>query len=169
VLFVAHKTACERENTRKMATSADKLAIIISALSKEFNFDNDKAIEFLATQGVLPKKLLPNNNVYASKKAEEFATTHNIIPSGKGTGKYDAWTIADLKKLVVKPVKFKLLISPNALTLANEKGVTIAGRTGTGKDGRIILKDVHGWIEAEPGTDDSGSDNSVSESEDEEN
>ena len=40
-----------------------------------------------------------------------------------------------------------MLVSPNALNLANEKGLSLVGKKGSGKDGRILLKDVEKWLE----------------------
>ena len=40
-----------------------------------------------------------------------------------------------------------MLVSPNALNLANEKGLSLVGKKGSGKDGRILLKDVESWLD----------------------
>jgi len=139
-----------------MATSAQTLSTIIETLSTKFKFDKDVAITFLATSELLPKKLLPKNNKdvkqgvqFASKKAEEYATEHNIVPDGDGSGKNGKWTLKDIESLMTKPVTTKVLISPNALNLANEHKINIVGRKGTGKDDRIVLKDVESWLAAE--------------------
>ncbi|NDF34131.1 MAG: hypothetical protein EB157_06180, partial [Euryarchaeota archaeon] len=58
-------------------------------------------------------------------------------------------TMKDIEKSMAKPTKEKLLISPTALNLANEHGISVAGRTGSGKDGRILLKDVESWLVAD--------------------
>jgi len=134
-----------------MATSAQTLATIINTLSAKFNFDSDEAIAFLAKEDLLPKKLLPKeskgDSPWASKKAEELASIHGIVAEGPGSGKNDKWTLADVEKAMAKPVKEKMLVSPNALNLANEKGISLVGRMGSGKDGRILLKDVESWLE----------------------
>jgi len=42
-----------------------------------------------------------------------------------------------------------MLISPNALHLANEHNISLVGKLGSGKEGRIILKDVEKLIAEE--------------------
>lgn len=134
-----------------MATSAQSLSNIISLLSKKYKFDEDNAIMFLAKEELLPKKLLPkqnnDNNIWASKKAEELASIHGIIADGPGSGKDGKWTLKDVQKIMEKPTKTKMLISPTALNLANEHGISLSDKTGSGKDGRILLKDVEKWME----------------------
>jgi len=135
-----------------MATSAKTLATIIESLSKEYKFDYDKALIHLTKDDLLPKKLAPKDTTalrFASKKAEQLAQEHNIVPTGEGSAKNGAWTMKDIEKLMAKPTKEKLLISPTALNLANEHGISVAGRTGSGKDGRILLKDVESWLVAD--------------------
>ncbi len=136
-----------------MATSSQTLSTIIDVLSKKYNFDSDKAIALLAKEELLPKKMLPkeskDNSTWASKKAEELASLHGIIPEGPGSGKNGKWTLADVDKAMTKPAKNKMLVSPNALNLANEKGLSLVGKKGSGKDGRILLKDVEAWLDDE--------------------
>jgi pyruvate/2-oxoglutarate dehydrogenase complex dihydrolipoamide acyltransferase (E2) component len=133
-----------------MATSAQTLTTIIDLLSKKYKFDCDKAIDLLAKEELLPKKMLPKGNkddsLWASKKAEELASLHGIIPEGPGSGKNGKWTLSDVDKAMTKPAKNKMLVSPNALNLANEKGLSLVGKKGSGKDGRILLKDVETWL-----------------------
>ena len=129
-----------------MATSADKLATIIETLSKKYKFSKDNALKFLSEEELLPKKLLPKEskgeNIWASKKAQELAQTHDIEPHGNGSGKNGKWTLADVEKAMEKPSRQKLLVSPNALNLANEHKISLVRIKGSGKDGRIILEDV---------------------------
>jgi len=136
-----------------MATSAIKLTAIIETLAEKYKFDKDDAIKILSVQELLPKKLLPkettSENPWASKKAQELAEQHSIEAKGKGSGKNGKWTLADVEKAMEKPVKTKLLVSPNALSLANEYKLSLVGKKGSGKDGRIILKDVQNWLEDE--------------------
>ena len=136
-----------------MATSAQTLATIIDTLSKKYKFDSDKAIAFLAKEELLPKKMLPkeskDDSPWASKKAEELASTHGIVAEGPGSGKNGKWTLSDVEKAMAKPAKNKMLVSPNALNLANEKGFSLVGKVGSGKDGRILLKDVEAWLDDE--------------------
>lgn len=148
-----------------MATSAESLAKIIDLLSNKFKFDNGKALAFLAKEEVLPKKLIPKSSttdsIFASKKAEELATQHGITPQGEGSGKDKKFTLTDIKKLMEKPAKTKFLVSPSALNLANEKGLSLHGKKGSGTDGRILLKDVEKWL-AEDSDDDDEDDIDIS-------
>ena len=139
-----------------MATSAKTLETIINTLSKKYKFDANSAIVLLAKEELLPKKMLPkeskDDSPWASKKAEEVASAHGIVAEGPGSGKNGKWTLVDVEKAMSKPAKSKILVSPNALNLANEKGLTLVGKKGSGKDGRILLKDVEGWLEDESDT-----------------
>ena len=142
-----------------MATSAQTLTTIIETLATKYKFDKDKAIDLLAKQELLPKKMLPKNakkeeTLFASKKAEELASQHGIVPEGPGSAKDGKWSLADVQKAMEKPSKTKMMVSPNALNLANEKGLTLVGRKGTGKDGRILLKDVEKWLADDDESDD---------------
>ena len=136
-----------------MATSAQTLSTIIDVLSKKYKFDCDKAIALLAKEELLPKKMLPkeskDDSPWASKKAEELASTHGIVAEGPGSGKNGKWTLSDVEKAMAKPAKNKMLVSPNALNLANDKGLSLVGKVGSGKDGRILLKDVEAWVDDE--------------------
>ena len=132
-----------------MATSAQTLTKIIEVLAEKYQFGEREAILLLAKEELLPKKMIPkdtkDDTPWASKKAEELASTHGIIAEGPGSGKSGKWTLADVEKAMQKPSKSKMLVSPNALNLANEKGFSLVGKTGSGKDGRILLKDVESW------------------------
>ncbi len=136
-----------------MATSAQTLATIIETLSVVAVFVKDTAIDPLATHDLLPKQLLPKAQKavtgFASKKAEEVAAEHGIVPDGPGSGKDGKWTLKDVQSKMTAPAATKLLVSPNALSLANEHKIDLVGRKGTGKDGRILVKDVEGWLPAE--------------------
>jgi len=136
-----------------MATSAQTLSTIIDVLSKKYKFDYDKAIALLAREELLPKKMLPkeskDDSPWASKKAEELASTHGIVAQGPGSGKNGKWTLSDVEKAMEKPAKNKMLVSPNALNLANQRQLSLVGKVGSGKDGRILLKDVEAWIDEE--------------------
>ena len=140
-------------HSKLMATSAQTLSTIIDVLSKKYKFDSDKAIALLAKEELLPKKMIPkeskDDSPWASKKAEELASTHGIVAEGPGSGKNGKWTLTDVEKAMSKPAKSKMLISPNALNLANEKGLSLVGKKGSGKDGRILLKDVEAWLDDE--------------------
>ena len=142
-----------------MATSAATLQTIIDTLSKKYKFNSDEALKILSADELLPKKMIPkeinaDGNIWASKKAEELASQYKIVPTGDGSGKNGKWTLKDIEKLMEKPTKSKINISPNALNLANEKGLSLSGKTGTGKDGRILLKDVENWIKSDDNDED---------------
>jgi pyruvate/2-oxoglutarate dehydrogenase complex dihydrolipoamide acyltransferase (E2) component len=136
-----------------MATSAQTLSQIINTVCKIHELDEKEVLNLLAENELLPKKLIPKDSKgaskFASKQAEELASKSNIIPEGEGSGKDGKFTLTDIKKLMEKPTKEKLLISPTAITFANENGINIADVTGTGKDGRILLKDVEALIAKE--------------------
>jgi pyruvate/2-oxoglutarate dehydrogenase complex dihydrolipoamide acyltransferase (E2) component len=148
----------KHSHSKLMATSAQTLATIIDLLSNKYKFDSDKAIALLAKEELLPKKMLPkeskDDSPWASKKAEELASTHGVVAEGPGSGKNGKWTLSDVEKAMAKPAKNKMLVSPNALNLANEKGLSLVGKKGSGKDGRILLKDVEAWIDDEDNEED---------------
>jgi pyruvate/2-oxoglutarate dehydrogenase complex dihydrolipoamide acyltransferase (E2) component len=133
-----------------MATSADTLSNILQVLSRKYQFQYDDSLSFLAKEELLPKKLIPkvdkDQSPWASKRAEELAAQHGIVARGEGSGKNGKWTLKDVEKALEKPAKTKLLVSPNALNLANESKLSLVGKTGSGKDGRILLKDVEKWL-----------------------
>lgn len=141
-----------------MATSAQSLANIIDTLSARFDFDAGAAYDHLAARSLLPKKLIPKappaEFTFASKKAQELATEHRIVPDCPGSGKDGKWTIKDVQGKMAAPVMTKLLASPNAIALATQHRIVLTGRRGTGKDGRILVKDVEGWLPAEDDEDD---------------
>jgi pyruvate/2-oxoglutarate dehydrogenase complex dihydrolipoamide acyltransferase (E2) component len=142
-----------------MATSANTLETIINTLARKYKFDSDEAIKILAESELLPKKLIPketkaDGNIWSSKKAEELASQYKIVPTGEGSGKNGKWTLKDIEKLMEKPTKDKINISPNALNLANDNKLSLSGKVGSGKDGRILLKDVELWIKDEKDDDD---------------
>ena len=137
-----------------MATSAEKLTVIISELAGKYKFDMSDALEHLAKKELLPKKLMPKTDSeespWASKRAQEFGEEHGIqAVKGTGSGKDGRWTLADVQKQLQKPVKDKVLISPNALMLAKDNKINIVGIKGSGKDGRILVKDVEALIQTD--------------------
>lgn len=141
-----------------MATSAEKLSQIIDiacTLSREGK-GNDEVMLELASRDLLPKKLLPKPKIekevvsmYASKQAEAAALTGKLeLELGKGSGKQGKYTLADIKNLLEGPKKKPTAISPSALQLANENGITIAGVVGSGHEGRIVLKDIQALLDS---------------------
>ena len=136
-----------------MATSAQTLSTIVDTLAKEFNFDKADALSLLAREELLPKKLMQcsaapakKTSPWGSKKAEEVAAEHGITPNGPGSGKDGKWVLADVKKLLDAPVKTKVNASPAAVKLALENGIDLSGVVGTGKDGKILIKDVRDLV-----------------------
>lgn len=148
-----------------MATSAQTLSTIIDTLAKNYNFDKADAIDLLSRDALLPKKLIPSpaakskkDSPWASKKAEEVAAEYGITPNGPGSGKDGKWILSDVKKLMEKPVKTKLNASPHAVKFATENGVDLTGKVGSGTDGKILLKDVHGWMDSDSESEDDDDD-----------
>ena len=132
-----------------MATSAQTLSTIIDALAKEFGFDKAGALSLLASEELLPKKLMTppaapakKASLWGSKRAEEVAAEHGITPTGSGSGKDGKWVLADVKKLIDAPVKTKINASPAAVKLALEKKIDLASVKGSGQDEKILVKDV---------------------------
>lgn len=132
-----------------MATSAQTLSMIIDELVKSKPLDRNAAIELLAGKGYLPKKLLEKpkekkTSKFASKAAEDFAEAKGIvIPDGfKGTANGDKISVKDLKQLAEGPKKIKVNASPSAQQFCRDNGLDITKVTGTGTDGKILLKDV---------------------------
>ena len=136
-----------------MATSADTLSKILDTLAKEFNFDKTEACQLLASESLLPKKLMPSPaapakkaSPWGSKKAEELAAEHGIIPTGEGKGKNGKWILSDVKKLLETPVKEKLNASPAAVKLALEHNINLKEVKGAGQGNKILLKDVKDFL-----------------------
>jgi len=135
-----------------MATSADTLSMIIDLLVKERPKTRDAAMAILSAKGCLPKKLLvvptvKQVSLFASKAAEDYAVAKDIkIPAGfKGTAAKDKYSVKDLKALVEGAAKTKTVnASPSALQFARDNGIDIDTATGSGVDGKILLKDVKG-------------------------
>ena len=135
-----------------MATSADTLSMIIDLLVKERPKTREAAMALLSAKGCLPKKLLvvptvKQVSLFASKAAEDYAVAKDVkIPAGfKGTAAKDKYSVKDLKALVEGAAKTKTAnASPSALQFARDNGIDIDTATGSGVDGKILLKDVKG-------------------------
>jgi pyruvate/2-oxoglutarate dehydrogenase complex dihydrolipoamide acyltransferase (E2) component len=135
-----------------MATSAETLSLIIDLLVKTRPKDREGACTLLAEKGYLPKKLLvvpkvKTVSVFASKVAEDYALANDVkIPDGfKGTASKDKISVKDLKALNDASTKKKPAnASPSALQFARDNGIDIGKVTGTGVDGKILLKDIKG-------------------------
>lgn len=132
-----------------MATSAQTLSLIIDELLKAKPANRDDAIELLAAKGYLPKKLTEKpkekkTSKFASKAAEDFAEAKNIVvPEGfKGTAANDKISVKDLKQLAEGPKTPKVNASPTAQQYARDNGIDITKVTGTGAEGKVLLKDV---------------------------
>ena len=132
-----------------MATSAQTLSLIIDELLKAKPANRDAAIDLLAAKGFLPKKLTEKPKekkvtLFASKAAEDFAEAKGIVvPDGfKGTAANDKISGKDLKQLAEGPKKTKVNASPSAQQFCRDNGLDIAKVTGSGTDGKVLLKDV---------------------------
>jgi len=132
-----------------MATSAQTLSNIIDELLKAKPADRDSAIKLLDSKGYLPKKLLEKPKEkkvsrFASKAAEDFAEAKGIeVPEGfKGTAANEKISVKDLKQLAEGPKKQKANASPSAAQFARDNGIDISTITGTGAEGKVLLKDV---------------------------
>jgi pyruvate/2-oxoglutarate dehydrogenase complex dihydrolipoamide acyltransferase (E2) component len=135
-----------------MATSAAKLELILKTVCSENDLLLKNVLKQLNEKDLLPGKMKTkdskDSSIFASKKAEEFATLAKLNPTGEGSGKFGKFTLSDIKKIVEQPSDAKLLVSPTALKFANEQGLIISDITGTGQNGRILLKDVEATVKA---------------------
>jgi len=132
-----------------MATSAHTLSLIIDELVKAKPLDRTAAVTLLAAKGYLPKKLTeaPKEKKvsrFASKAAEDYAEAKSlVIPDGfKGTAANDKISVKDLKQLAEGPKKAKVNASPSAQQFARDNGLDISKVTGSGAEGKVLLKDV---------------------------
>jgi pyruvate/2-oxoglutarate dehydrogenase complex dihydrolipoamide acyltransferase (E2) component len=132
-----------------MATSAQTLSLIIDELVKAKPLDRDAAVTLLAAKGYLPKKLTEKPKEkkvsrFASKAAEDFAEAKGIVvPEGfKGTAANDKVSVKDLKQLAEGPKKAKVNASPSAQQFCRDNGLDITKVTGSGVEGKVLLKDV---------------------------
>lgn len=135
-----------------MATSAQNLSKIIDEIVVNKPGDRDAAILLLSAKGLLPKKLLEKPKVkkvsrFASKAAEDFAEAKGItVPEDfKGTAANDKISVKDLK-LLAEPPKKKINASPSAQQFARDNGIDIEKVTGTGAEGKILMKDVKALV-----------------------
>jgi pyruvate/2-oxoglutarate dehydrogenase complex dihydrolipoamide acyltransferase (E2) component len=132
-----------------MATSAQTLSLIIDELVKAKPLDRGDAMTLLAAKGYLPKKLTEKPKEkkvtrFASKAAEDFAEANGIvIPDGfKGTAANDKISVKDLKQLAEGPKKTKVNASPSAQQFCRDNGLDIGKVSGSGAEGKVLLKDV---------------------------
>ena len=116
--------------------------------------DRAAALKLLADKGLLPKKLLETPKAskvsrFASKAAEDFAEAKGItVPDDfKGTAANDKISVKDLKGLT-EPPKKKVNASPGAQQFARDNGIDIETVTGTGENGKVLLKDVKNVVAA---------------------
>lgn len=143
-----------------MATSAQNLSMIIDELLVAKPGNRAAALKLLADKGLLPKKLLETPKEkkvsrFASKAAEDFAEAKGItIPEDfKGTAAKDKISVKDLKGLA-EPPKKKVNASPGAQQFARDNGIDIETVTGTGENGKVLLKDVKNLVTAPAATPD---------------
>ena len=137
-----------------MATSAQNLSQIIDELLLAKPGNRADAIKLLADKGLLPKKLLETPKEkkvsrFASKAAEDFAEAKGITDPDdfKGTAANDKISVKDLKGLA-EPPKKKVNASPGAQQFARDNGIDIETVTGTGENGKVLLKDVKDLVTA---------------------
>jgi pyruvate/2-oxoglutarate dehydrogenase complex dihydrolipoamide acyltransferase (E2) component len=137
-----------------MATSAQNLSMIIDEMLLNKPADRASAMLLLSSKGLLPKKLLETpkekkTSKFASKAAEDFAEAKNItVPDDfKGTAANDKISVKDLKGLA-EPPKKKVNASPGAQQFARDNGIDIETVTGTGENGKVLLKDVKDRVTA---------------------
>ena len=135
-----------------MATSSAILSQIIDELLLAKPGNREGALKHLAEKGLLPKKLLevPKEKkvtIFASKAAEDFAEAKGIVvpENFKGTAANDKVSVKDLKKLS-EPVKKVVNASPSAQQFCRDNGIDIDTITGTGTDGKVLLKDVQASV-----------------------
>lgn len=135
-----------------MATSSAILSQIIDELLLAKPGNREGALKHLAEKGLLPKKLLevPKEKkvtIFASKAAEDFAEAKGIVvpEDFKGTAANDKISVKDLKKLS-EPVKKVVNASPSAQQFCRDNGIDIDTITGTGTDGKVLLKDAQASI-----------------------
>lgn len=136
-------------HTALMATSAQTLSFIIDELVKAKPLDRDAAVTLLAAKGYLPKKLTEKPKEkkvsrFASKAAEDFAEAKGIVVPDefKGTAANDKISVKDLKQLAEGPKKAKVNASPSAQQFCRDNGLDITKVTGSGVEGKVLLKDV---------------------------
>lgn len=149
-----------------MATSAQTLSMIIDEMLKNKPANRDAAIDLLASKGYLPKKLTEKPKEkkvsrFASKAAEDFAEAKSIVvPDGfKGTAANDKISVKDLKQLAEGPKKARVNASPSAQQFCRDNGLDITKVTGSGTEGKVLLKDVKDLkptAEADPDDEDTG-------------
>ena len=135
-----------------MATSSAILSQIIDELLLAKPGNREGALKHLAEKGLLPKMLLkvPKEKkvtIFASKQAEDYAEANNIVvpEDFKGTAANDKISVKDLKKLS-EPVKKVVNASPSAQQFCRDNGIDIDTITGTGTDGKVLLKDAQASI-----------------------
>jgi pyruvate/2-oxoglutarate dehydrogenase complex dihydrolipoamide acyltransferase (E2) component len=135
-----------------MATSSATLSQIIDELLVTKPGSRADALKHLADKGLLPKKLLevPKEKKvsrFASKAAEDYAEAKGItVPDDfKGTAANDKISVKDLK-ILAEPPKKKINASPGAQQCARDNGIDIEAVTGTGAEGKVLLKDVKALV-----------------------
>jgi pyruvate/2-oxoglutarate dehydrogenase complex dihydrolipoamide acyltransferase (E2) component len=135
-----------------MATSSATLSQIIDELLMTKPGNRADALKLLAEKGLLPKKLLENPKAakvsrFASRAAEDFAEAKGItVPEDfNGTATNGKISVKDLKNLA-EPPKKKINASPGAQQYARDNGIDIETVTGTGSEGKVLLKDVKALV-----------------------
>jgi hypothetical protein len=146
-----------------MATSAQKLLDIVDILAKQYGFDKKEAMQFIANENLLPTKLVKmiesdgqaSDLKWASPQAKKLGEEHGIVPNGDGTAKNGKWTCKDVKDAMTKTVTVKKINATwQAVKFAEENEMSLDGKVGTGKDNKITIADIKGWIEEDSSSDD---------------
>lgn len=139
--------------------SSATLSQIIDLLT-ENKLDRDQAIKRLATDGLLPKNMVPKVKVektpsrFASQAAQDAAdATMLVFPiTIVGSSKAGKITLKDVKDFAASKVK-KINASPAGATYATDHGINLAEVTATGKEGKITIVDVKKFINARDAVD----------------
>jgi len=130
------------------------IELIIEALIELKPSDKEGALKALTERGILPKGLADKLVVKPTKVVSLFASAAackaateseiDIPPCFKGSSKSGKITVKDLQALqqFAGAAAKGPLISPAALTFANDNGLDIEWIKGTGPNGKILKKDV---------------------------
>lgn len=135
------------KHPHQLMCSSATLSQIIDLLT-ENKLDRDQAIKRLATDGLLPKNMVPKVKEekpptrFASQAAQDAAdATMLTFEECKGSSKNGKITVKDVKDFAASKVK-KVNASPAAVTYAKDHGINLEEVPATGKDGKITISDI---------------------------
>ena len=127
--------------------SSATLSQIIDLLT-ENKLDRDQAIKRLATDGLLPKNMVPKVKAekaptrFASQAAQDAADSTMLdFEECTGSSKNGKITVKDVKDFAASKVK-KVNASPAAVTYAKDHNINLEDVQATGKDGKITITDI---------------------------